>query len=320
MAIIDPRTGEPIADANPQAGDSAAPASDALDQNQNQDPGQDPIVEANAGNIQQLLEMSMQVPVVLDCWAPWCEPCKNLMPVMEKLAREYSGAFILATLNIDENPEIAGQLGVRSVPDVKLISQGGLVDQFQGALPEKQIREWLGKYFPPPAEASLTPEEEAAAAFEAGDYAAALAIYKELVAQWPEHTDYQVEMARTLAASKQAEDALALLDNLPPEVRDAAPARGVRASIEFAKEAPSAEEVAALGERDDSEASFKRAMRQVADGQYESGLEALLALMKQDRAYGDDAARKTLLRVFDALGADHPLTVSYRRRLFALLY
>lgn len=318
MAIIDPRTGEPIADANPQAGDTAAPAPDALDQNQ--DPGQDPIVEANAGNIQQLLEMSMQVPVVLDCWAPWCQPCKNLMPVMEKLAREYSGAFILATLNIDENPEIAGQLGVRSVPDVKLISQGGLVDQFQGALPEKQIREWLGKYFPPPAEASLTPEEEAAAAFEAGDYAAALAIYRELVAQWPDHTDYQVEMARALAADGQSDDALAVLDNLPPEVRDAAPARGVRASVEFAKEAPSAEAIAALGERDDSEASFQRAMRQVADGQYESGLEALLALMKQDRAYGDDAARKTLLRVFDALGADHPLTVSYRRRLFALLY
>jgi putative thioredoxin len=314
MAIIDPRTGEPIADASPQASDTAAPMPDAQGQNQ------DPVVEANAGNIQQLLEMSMQVPVLLDCWAPWCEPCKNLMPVMEKLAREYNGAFILATLNIDENPQIAEQLGVRSVPDVKLISQGGLVDQFQGALPEKQIREWLAKYFPPPAEAPLSPEEEAAAAFEAGDYPAALAIYQELVAQWPEHTDYQVEMARVLAASEQADDALAVLDNLPPEVRDAAPARGVRASIEFAEEAPSAEEIAALGERDDSEACYQRAMRQVADGQYEDGLEALLTLMKQDRAYQDDIARKTLLRVFDALGADHPLTVSYRRKLFALLY
>lgn len=318
MPIIDPRTGEPIADESRQASGTAAPMPDAPDQDPGQD--QDPVVEANAGNIQQLLEMSMQVPVVLDCWAPWCEPCKNLMPVMEKLAREYNGAFILATLNIEDNQQVAEQLGVRSVPDVKLISQGGLVDQFQGALPEKQIREWLAKYFPPPAEAPLSPEEEAAAAFADGDSATALTIYQELVSQWPEHTDYQVEMARVLAASGQADDALAVLDNLAPEVRDAAPARGVRASIEFAEEAPSAEEIAALGDRDDSEAGYQRAMRQIADGQYEAGLEALLALMKQDRAYEDDIARKTLLRVFDALGADHPLTVSYRRKLFALLY
>lgn len=316
MAIIDPRTGQPIADASPKPSAATAPAADP----QNPEQAPDPVVEANASNIQQLLEMSMQVPVVLDCWAPWCEPCKNLMPVMEKLAREYNGAFILAKLNIDENQEIADQLGVRSVPDIKLISQGGLVDQFQGALPEKQIREWLGKYFPAPAEAPLSPEEQAAAAFEAGDTATALTLYQELVSQWPEHTDYQIEMARVLAASGQADDALTILDNLPPEVRDDAPARGVRASIEFADEALPAEEIAALGGRDDSEACYQRAMRQVADGQYEAGLEALLTLMKKDRAYEDDIARKTLLRVFDALGADHPLTVSYRRKLFALLY
>ena len=111
-----------------------------------------------------------------------------------------------------------------------------------------------------------------------------------------------------------------MLDNLPPEERDAAPARGVRASIEFSEQALSAEEIAALGDRTDSEAQYQRALRHVADGQYDVGLDALLALMKQDRAYNDDAARKTLLQVFDALGADHPLTVTYRRKLFALLY
>ena len=111
-----------------------------------------------------------------------------------------------------------------------------------------------------------------------------------------------------------------MLDNLPPEERDAPAARGVRASIEFSERALSAEDIAALGERDDSEAQFQRALRQVADGQYDAGLEALLTLMKRDRAYNDDAARKTLLQVFDALGADHPLTVAYRRKLFALLY
>jgi len=312
MPIVDPRTGEPLTDDLPADQKAGAPAAG--------DQAAEMIVDVDASNIQQLLETSMQVPVLLDCWAPWCEPCKNLMPILEKLAREYQGAFILAKLNIDENQEIAGQLGVRSVPDVKLISQGGLVDHFQGALPEKQVREWLARYFPAPEEAPATPEDQAAEALAAGDAATARQIYQELIQQYPQHTPYQVELARAFAAEGQAEEARSLLDNLPPEERDAAPARGVRASIEFGEQAPSAEELAALAGRDDSEAQYKRALRQVADGQYEAGLDALLALMKGDRAYGDDAARRTLLQVFDALGADHPLTVAYRRKLFALLY
>lgn len=310
MPIVDPRTGEPLAADIPTS--EAAQAADAS--------MPEVIFDVDAGNIQQVLELSMQVPVLLDCWAPWCEPCKNLMTVLEKLAREYRGTFLLAKLNIDENQEIAAQLGVRSVPDVKLISQGGLVDHFQGALPEKQIREWLGRYFPAPEDAPASPEEQAAEALAAGDAATARALYEELTQQNPQHYPYQVELARALVAEGRAADARALLDNLPPEERDAAPARGVRASIEFGEEAPDAEALAALGDRDDSEAQYLRALRSVADGDYEAGLDALLALMKTDRAWGDDAARKTLLRVFDALGADHPLTVTYRRRLFALLY
>ncbi|WP_253448358.1 tetratricopeptide repeat protein [Halomonas sp. Y3] len=310
MPIVDPRTGEPLAADTPTS--EAAQAADAS--------MPEVIFDVDAGNIQQVLELSMQVPVLLDCWAPWCEPCKNLMPVLEKLAREYRGTFLLAKLNIDENQEIAAQLGVRSVPDVKLISQGGLVDHFQGALPEKQIREWLSRYFPAPEDAPASPEEQAAEALAAGDAATARALYEELAQQNPQHYPYQVELARALVAEGRAADARALLDNLPPEERDAAPARGVRASIEFGEEAPDAEALAALGDRDDSEAQYLRALRSVADGDYETGLEALLALMKADRAWGDDAARKTLLRVFDALGADHPLTVTYRRKLFALLY
>ncbi|MFN2331115.1 MAG: co-chaperone YbbN [Halomonas sp.] len=314
MPIVDPRTGEPLAPDTPAGANGTAPAAAST--------GEAPevIVDADAGNIQQLLELSMEVPVLLDCWTPRSEPSKTLTPVLEKLALEYQGAFILAKLNIDENPEIATQLGVRSAPDVKLISQGGLVDHFQGALPEKEVREWLGRYFPAPEDAPVSPEEQAAEALAAGDAATARALYEELVQQNPQHYPYQVALARALVAEDNAADARALLDNLPPEERDAPPARGVRASIEFGEEAPSAEALAALGERDDSEAQYLRALRRVADGDYETGLDALLALMKADRAYGDDAARKALLRVFDALGADHPLTVSYRRKLFALLY
>ncbi|TFH88281.1 tetratricopeptide repeat protein [Billgrantia azerbaijanica] len=309
MPIVDPRSGAPL---TPDTSTEQPAPADV--------PEEQLIIDVDRNNIQQLLEASLQVPVLLDCWAPWCQPCKTLTPVLEKLAREYNGTFLLAKLNIDDNQDIAAQLGVRSVPDVKLISQGGLVDQFQGALPEKEIREWLGRYFPAPEAAPASPEEQAAEALAAGDAATARAIYEELVQQYPQHYAYQVELARVLVAEGRQDEARSLLDNLPPEERDAAPARGVRASIEFTEEAPSREALAALAGRDDSEAHYQRALRQVADGDYEAGLEGLLALVKRDRAYGDDAARKTLLRVFDALGADHPLTVSYRRKLFTLLY
>ncbi|MCW4152535.1 tetratricopeptide repeat protein [Halomonas sp. 18H] len=312
MAIVDPRTGEPLS--------SGGNADTGANAGANQESDANLILDVDRSNIQQLLEMSMQVPVLLTCWSPASEQSKQMLPVLEKLTREHNGAFLLGKLNIDDNADIAGQLGVQSAPDVKLVSQGGLVDQLQGAQPEQSIREWLGKYFQAPEGAQQTPEEQAAAALEAGDSATARRIYEELSQQWPDHTSYQIELARALVADGEAQQARQLLDALPPEERDAAPARGVRASIEFGEEALSADDIAALGERDDSEARYQRALRQVADGHYESGLEGLLALMRSDRAYGEDAARKTLLRVFDALGADHPLTVTYRRQLFALLY
>ncbi|MGM0544406.1 MAG: co-chaperone YbbN [Pseudomonadota bacterium] len=312
-SIIDPRTGEALTspdagnDGQAQAGQSAVRREDV-------------IIDLNAGNIQQVLEASSQVPVLMDCRSPDAEACNQLTPILEKLALEYAGAFLLAKLDTQANPQIASQLGVQSVPDVKLVSQGGLVDGFQGALPEKQVREWLNRYFPAPEDAPPSPEEQAEAALEAGDVAGARDTYQSLVSQYPDHYPYQVALARTLVAEGRRDEARSLLDNLPPEERDAPPARGVRASIEFGEQALSSEEIAALGDRTDSEAQYQRALRQVADGHYEAGLDALLTLMKQDRAYNDDAARKTLLQVFDALGADHPLTVAYRRKLFALLY
>lgn len=326
MSIIDPRTGEALtAPISPDTANNPSPTAAAADAPSAATSGpaprrEDVIIDLDASNIQQVLEASMQVPILLDSWSPASEPCKTLMPVLEKLAVEYAGAFILAKLDADANPEIAGQLGVRSVPDVKLVSQGGLVDSFQGALPEKDVREWLGRYFQAPEDAPASPEELAEEALKAGDAATAREHYQTLTSQYPEHYAYQVGLAKALVAEGSGDDARSVLDNLPPEERDAAPARGVRASIEFAEQALSHQEVAALGERNDSEAQFQRALRQVADGDYEQGLEGLLALMKSDRSYGDDAARKTLLQVFDALGAEHPLTVTYRRKLFALLY
>lgn len=315
MPIVDPRTGAPLGPSEPAKPGAKLPgAAQGRDESHY-------IVDVDIANFQQVvLEGSMQVPVLLDCWAPWCEPCKSLTPVLEKLARDYQGAFVLAKLNIEDNQQIAAQLGIRSVPDVKLIIQGQLYDQFQGALPERQIREWLGQYIEAPADAGDTIEEQARAALDAGDTATAKTLYQQLIGENPEHYDYHIELAGILAAEGDSVQATEILDALPPEHRDSPKGKGVRARMAFAAEAWSHEQIAALGARDDSEARYQRALRAVADGRYDEGLEGLLDVMKRDRAFGEDAARKTLLRAFDVLGGDHPLTVTYRRKLFTLLY
>ncbi|MFC0268913.1 tetratricopeptide repeat protein [Kushneria aurantia] len=311
MQIVDPKTGEPMP--SPQSGGQPGTSGGSADTSQF-------IVDVDISNFQQVvLEGSMQTPVLLQSFSPASEACKTLMPVLEKIAGEYQGAFVLARLNIDEQQQIAAQLGIHSTPDVKLIAQGQLYDQFQSALPERQIREWLGKYIEAPA-GGQSVDEQARAALEAGDTATARELFSQLIEDNPNDHEYRIDYAAVLTREGEYDQALSILDALPPEYRDGVKGRGVRARIDFAREALSDEEIDALSSRDDSEAQFQRALRAVADGHYEQGLEGLLALMKRDRDYGDDAARKTLIRVFDALGSDHPLTVTYRRRMFTLLY
>ncbi|WP_457807476.1 tetratricopeptide repeat protein [Kushneria sp. EE4] len=311
MQIVDPKTGEPMGAPSPQPGQSAGGHTDASQF----------IVDVDMSNFQQVvLEGSMHIPVVLQSWSPSSEACRTLMSALEKLAHEYQGTLILARLNIDEQQQIAAQLGIRSVPDVKLIIQGQLHDQLHEALPERQMRDWLAKHITAPEGGSQSLEEQAQQALEAGDTATARSLYEQLISENPNDHDYRIDMAGVMTREGHFDDALSIIDALPPEYRDGVKARGVRARVDFAREALSPEEIEAMSDRDDSDAQFQRALRAVADGDYERGLEGLLELMKRDRAYGEDAARKTLLRVFDALGGDHPLTVTYRRRMFTLLY
>ncbi|MCM2973167.1 tetratricopeptide repeat protein [Larsenimonas suaedae] len=312
MQIVDPRTGAPMENPAETSGHRAG-AQDVDDASI--------IVTVDMSNFQQVvLEGSMNTPVLLECLSSGNDECQRLTPVLEKLAREYKGAFILAKLDIDSEPQIAAQLGVRAAPDVKLIAQGQLYDQFQGALPEQKIREWLGQYLEAPQDTGLSTQAQAEQAVEQGDTATAKTLYQQLINESPNHHEYKIDYAGVLTAEGDFAQALEILDALPPEDRDSSKGRGVRARIEFAKEAPSREDVDALGARDDSEAQFLQAQFALGQGQYEPALEALLTLMQKDRSYGDDIARKTLLRVFDALGKEHALTTTYRRRMFTLLY
>lgn len=312
MQIVDPRTGAPLSASSstpdtgasrPQSGASAA------------------IVDVDMSNFQSaVLEGSMQGAVLLAAYSSTQGDCAALMATLAQLADEYQGAFTLARLDIDAHPQIAAQLRVQSLPDVKLIVQGQLYDQFQGALSERKVREWLGKYVQAPEAREEGLDAQAQAALAQGDTATAKALYQQMASEAPDDAIPRIALAGILVDEGGLNDAKAILDNLSPDDQNGPEAKAVYARLRFAAEAPSAEEIAALEGRDDSEALFKRALRAIATGDYEQGLEGLLTLMQKDRNYGEDAARKTLIRVFDALGGEHPLTTTYRRRMFTLLY
>ena len=313
MQIIDPRTGMPMraASSTPHTETGAAPASSASPF----------IVDIDMHNFQQVvLEGSMQGAVMLVSWMPGHPDCAPLMQSLEKIANEYQGAFTLARLNIEEQQQIAMQLRVQQVPDVKLIVQGQMYGQFQGSQPEHKLREWLGQFLEAPESAEGDLKGQAEAALAAGDTATAQALYQQWIETAPEDPAPRIGLASVLVATHALEDAEQVLTSLSEEDQATPDARAVKARLTFARQAPTPEEIAALGDADDLTSRTQRALRAIADGQYDDGLESLLSVMKADRTHDDGAARKLLIQVFEALGNDHPLTLQYRRRMFALLY
>ena len=313
MQIIDPRTGMPMraASSTSQAESSAAPTAHASSF----------IVDIDMHNFQQVvLEGSMQGAVMLVSWMPQHPDCAPLMQSLEKIVHDYQGAFTLARLNIEEQQQIAMQLRVQQVPDVKLIVQGQMYGQFQGSQPEHKLREWLSQYLEAPQSEETDLKTQAETALAAGDTAAAQALYQQWVEAAPEDPAPRIGLASVLVATHALEDAEQVLASLSEEDQASPEARAVKARLTFARQAPTPEEIDALGDADDLTSRTQRALRAIADGRYDEGLESLLAVMKADRAHDDGAARTLLIQVFEALGNDHPLTLQYRRRMFALLY
>lgn len=314
MQIIDPRTGMPMraASATSHAEASAtAPAGSASPF----------IVDIDMHNFQQIvLEGSMKGAVMLVSWMPGHPDCAPLMQSLEKIANEYQGAFTLARLNIEEQQQIAMQLRIQQVPDVKLIVQGQMYGQFQGSQSEHKLREWLGQFLETPESAEDDLKAQAEAAMAAGDTATAQTLYQQWIEASPEDPTPRIGLASILVATHAFEDAEQVLASLSEDDQATPEARAVKARLTFARQAPTPEEIAALGDADDLTSRTQRALRAIADGHYDQGLESLLSVMKADRSHDDGAARKLLIQVFEALGNDHPLTLQYRRRMFALLY
>jgi putative thioredoxin len=289
------------------------------------------IVDVTEENFMQLIvEESAIRLVVVDFWAPWCQPCRTLLPLMEKLAGEYAGSFLLAKVNIDENQGLAMQFGVRSVPTVKLVFQGRLVDEFTGALPEGQIREILSRHIEPVDGQVGAADDQGAVALaneaaEAGDEAGAIAILRAAHADEPDEQEYTIELARRLVQAGEVDEAEQLLGELPIDSALNGQVEVIRSSLQLAralKDAPALVELErrVVADPMDYEAGYYLAMRIAVTGNYEDALEQLLQLMRRDRSWGEEAARKAMVAIFNLLDGQGPLVARYRRQMFTLMH
>jgi len=266
---------------------------------------------------QHVLDESKHRPVVVDFWAPWCGPCKSLKPILEKLAAEYGGRFLLAKINSDDNQELAARYDVRGIPSVKAFVNGEMVDAFSGALPEGEVRVFLDRLIPSPAEELRA---QAAGLRAAGDLTAALQALAEASKVDPNHVGVRLDAAEIMLDLGEADEARRLIGSVPD---DADPrVAQLKARLQFM--GVEGEDVAALtaqvaANENDLAARLKLANLLVAAGQYEAGMDQLLEIVRRDRGFEDDIGRKTLLSVFDLLGGGE-LVSRYRRQLSSLLY
>ncbi len=277
------------------------------------------IDESNAAQL--LIEESHNRPVVVDFWADWCEPCKVLMPMLEKIATEYQGAFLLAKVNADEQQMISQQFGVRSLPTVMVIKDGQPVDGFAGAQPETAVREMLAKHLPAPWDGLLQLARES---MEQGDFAAALTPLRQAWEESGQQHDITIAYVHCLIESMRLDEAQTLLDSIRMADQDAAYEQLV-AQLQLKREASRSPELEALEQKlaanpDDHEIRSQLAIQYTNVGQFKDALENLLVILQQDINHADGATKKQFLDTMASLGKGDPLAAEYQRKLYSMLY
>ena len=280
------------------------------------------VFDATADNFEtEVLQKSLQTPVLVDFWAEWCGPCKTLGPILEKLAADYHGAFRLAKVDVDKEPQLAGAFQVRSIPTVFLVKDGQLVDGFPGALPEGQLREFLTHHGIQPAEAVEEVPEAVAAPLD--PHAEVVRLRHESEAA-PDNAELRLDLALALLRIGAAQEAEQLLDALPANLATDDRSVRARSRLGFAallKDAPPAEvlEAAIASNPDDLRARHLLGALKLVDGDVEAGLEQFLEMLRRDKAYEDGLPRKTLIDAFRVV-EDEDLVGRYRRKMASLLF
>ncbi len=291
-----------------------------------------PVKDATeASFVADVIEASGELPIIVDFWAPWCEPCKQLTPLLEKLVGAAKGTMRLVKVNVDESPALAQQLRIQSVPSVYAFYQGRPVDGFTGALPESELKAFFDRLLKQTGagdggEALVQALEQAKAALEEGDPTTAAERYGAILATQSDNADAVAGLVRCHVATGDHERARGLLDSLEDQLASSSPVQAARTALELAEQSQqSGGDLSQLKAQsaqnpDDHQARFDLALAQFANEQQEEAMESLLEIIRRDREWNEQAARLQLLKFFEVLGQAHPVTMAGRRSLSTLIF